>query len=384
MHTIFITGATGNLGSRTLVEFLLNTDARCVVLVYAPNLSDAEEQIRKVLSFWNVEWDVVHDRLTVLCGDTTQKMLGLDSSIFDSLSHTVTHIIHCAAYFKLDMSLEDARRSIVEATENVAMLGIEATKNQVFKHFTYISSLDAVGMQEGTIYETFFDISQLRFLNTYQQAKAEAESYLHSLFLTKQFPITVVRPSMLVGDAQTGKIINPQSLYHIIQDMFLKPPSILLPGRNFRIDPMPINFLAHGMRHMYDAPETCGRVYHFVAGSNHNITIPKFIDLLQTIYYEQLGIRIKKPIFIAPLLPYIFMTILYTFLWGEPKRKVKEQRDMIRYFFLNAKPDNAQMKAFMESRGVEIPNITEYLPTLCAYIIQTQKLPVSLYKTPKT
>lgn len=374
MNTILLTGATGNLGSRILVEFLKDPNIRFKLLVFGKDQKDVEEQIDKILLFWGAN-PVLKNRIDPLVGDMTAgEYLGFSKETYLELAKEVTHIIHCAANFKLDLSLEDARKSIVEGTKYLVLFGKKCQEeNRSFKRFNYISSLDAAGDLQGEIKEEFLGDKQKGYLNTYQAAKAEAEELLQNEYIENNFPITVYRPSMLVGDSENGKIINPQSLYHIINDMFLNPESMVLPGKDFRVDPMPINFLAEGIYQMYDSNETLGKVYHFVSGQNASLTLPKLIDKLQIIYSNTTGKLIPKPIFISPQIPFVLLSVGYFLTLGKVKKSLYLKREMMRYLFLNTNPDNTQMKNFLESRGLKLPLLKDYLQILCEYMIQEKK-----------
>lgn len=370
MNTILLTGATGNLGSRILAEFLkANEDTKFVLLVYGKEYQDAQKQVESVLAFWDCSSDSLN-RIEIFLGDITEATLGFSPEDYTRLTEKVTHVIHCAANFKLDLSLEEARKSILEATKNVVVFGKECQKKGIFKKFNYISTLDVAGNLEGVIREEFLTHTKRKFLNTYQIAKSEAEEYLREQHEKHFFPMTIYRPSMLVGDSQNGKIINLQSLYHIINDMFLRPESKILPGKDFSIDPMPLDLISRGMYLMYDAPETVGKVYHFASGYELSLALPVFIDELQKIYQKITGKIIAKPIFISPLVPYMLISLLCFLSFGSLKKKLNIQKDMIQYFFLDVRFDNSQMKSFLEARGVMIPHLKDYLPVLCAYMIK--------------
>lgn len=379
MHHILITGATGNLGSRTLVELLDNTDAFCILLVYANSDETAVAEVIKTLSFWDRVYNNYADRLLILASDLTKPDLGLTTERYLEVANRTTHIIHCAANFKLDLSLADARASILSATEYLVNLVKSNPHSDSFLRFNYISSLDAAGAAGGSVKETFVPSTEKKFLNTYQQAKAEAEDYLHFLSTTEDFPITVYRPSMLVGDSSTGKIINGQSLYHIIHDMFLSPASSILPGKQFRIDPIPINILATALRYMYDAKETKGRVFNLVSGYEKSLPLPQFVIALQKIYQDLEGSLRPVPRFISPLLPYTLLTIGSFCTFGELNKTLTKQRNLVRYFFLDLRPDNTATSEFLAARGVTIPRIIDYLPVLCQYIYTEHKDPASLH-----
>ncbi len=53
-----------------------------------------------------------------------------------------------------------------------------------------------------------------QFHNTYEHAKFEAEQWLLQK-MEAGFPATIFRPSMVVGDTQTGKIIRFQVFYFL-------------------------------------------------------------------------------------------------------------------------------------------------------------------------
>ncbi len=379
MHTILITGATGNLGSRTLIELLATTDASCILLVYAKTDEAARGEVEKVLQFWSKSYAAYADRLLVVASDLTKSDLGLSPERYLEIANKTTHIIHCAANFKLDLSLEDARASILGATSYLVTLVKSATTPLGFKRFNHISSLDAAGSNGGRVPEHFVRSSVKTFLNTYQQAKAETEDYLHDLYTKEGFPITVYRPSMLVGDSETGKIINGQSLYHIINDMFLHPTSSVLPGKDFRIDPIPINVIAQALRHMYDAPETLGQVFNLVSGYEKSLPVPELVAQLQTIYADLEGTKRSIPRFISPLLPYILLTIGSWCTFGALRQTLTKQRDLVRYFFLDLRPDNQTTSTFLASHDIIIPHIRTYLPRLCRYIFTEHKDPTSLH-----
>jgi len=377
MATIFITGATGNLGSRTAVEILTKTDAKCVLLVYAKSDAEASSAVEQALLFWDIKLADYHSRVEVISGDMTIPTLGLDPHTFERLAKEITHTIHCAANFKLNLSLSEARKSIVESTQNIVSFTNKSFNLGTFKHFQYISSLDALGTLSGPIPEDFIT-SKRQYLNTYQQAKAEAEAYLHKLFIDSQYPVTIYRPSMLVGETTTGKIINPQSLYNIIDDMFLNPVSNILPGKKFIVNPMPVDFIAQGLTLMHDDTETVGKVYHFLSPRTACPTLPQFITQVQKIYAEKYQIVKSVPHFIDARFPYVLVSVLALLTFGNLKNTLREKKMMIKYLLLNAHPHNQQTLDYMQAHGISLPHLEDYLSKLCEYMIVSGKKSTSL------
>lgn len=379
METIVITGATGNLGSRTTVEFLTKTDAHLILLIYAENETSAVSQVKKVLSFWNVEYDEFADRIWCVPCDLTKPKAGIHNDLYQEIASRVTNIIHCAASFKLNLSLEEARSSIVGATRTLTDLAGESHQNGTFERFNYISSLDAAGDMKKPIPETYQPSREKNFLNTYQQAKAEAEDLLFELNKRTGFPFTVYRPSMLVGDSRNGKIINPQSLYHVINDMYLNPALKTLPGKHFRIDPIPIDIAASALLHMHNVTETENQFYNLASGSAKAMPLSVFLQKLDEIYTTLDGTKRSVPRLISPHLPYVVLGILKLITFGKLRKKFSEQFDSVRYFFIMQQPITEKTHEVLRKYALEIPPLPDYLPVLCEYIYVSKKDPVSLH-----
>lgn len=377
MNTILLTGATGNLGSRIMAEFIKHENIKLITLVYAPDQEDAKKQIDKAFAFWECNPDARH-RIEVVKGDITNKhMLGFSEEEYHRIGQEITHIIHCAANFKINLSLEEATKSIVGGTENLVALAQEAHRKGTFRRFNYISSLDALGDLHGVVKEEFLSTTKRNFINTYQITKAMAEDFLIKESKDTNFPITVYRPSMLVGDSKSGKIINPQSMYRMIKDMLLEPASKVLPGKDFSVDPMPLDFISEGMFFMYDAEETKNKAFHLVSGPEASLLLPEFIKEVRDIYKEKTGVDYAVGKFISPEVPYMLLRVA-NFLTFGLIQDLKLQKDMVQYFLLDSRPENKNMKEFLASKGMTIPKLTDYLPILCDYMIKENKAVIDL------
>lgn len=370
MHTnvVLITGATGNLGSRIMAELLTDPHVLLKLLVYAKTDEEAHKAVQNVLTFWECDQHM-HDRIEVFSANITKTHLGLSEEDYTRLAHEITHVIHCAAPFKLNLEIEEAREGILYGTRNVAMLAQAAGPAGVFKHFNHISTIEISGDMEGVVKEEFFSEDTKRtFFNTYEQAKAEAEQYLYKEYTGKGFPVTVYRPAMLVGDSKTGKILNPQSMYHLLTEMFLKPRFPIVPANpHFRIDPIPLDIIARAMCLMYDHTETIGEVYHLTSGKDNTMTLKEFVDALQGIYLKLTGARIKPPYFISPRIFRPFIRIAAALTSGNIQAELLVQRNFIDISLLDVQFDNTKTQGFLRQYGLTIPPLREYLPTLAAY-----------------
>ena len=117
---IFLTGATGFLGTAVLARLVRDTDRRVVALVRARDDGVAAERVRSALAPVLDEDAVASGRVIALAGDLEQPGLGLGAQRRDALAASVTHVVHCAASVSFVLPLERAREINVSSGRSTA------------------------------------------------------------------------------------------------------------------------------------------------------------------------------------------------------------------------------------------------------------------------
>jgi len=204
----FLTGSTGVVGS-ALLRRLARRQARVTLLIRADNDQMLENRLESLLHHCDTP-----DALTIdaVAGDLYAQNLGLPQKVYDRLAGQCTHILHCAGNVHMNLPLEQARRQTLAMTNG--MLTFMRSADQVRK-MEYVSTVGVAGHTSGEMPEAW--IRQPRsFRNTYEAAKAEAEEIVRNE-IEAGLPITVHRPSMVVGDALTGKNISFQVFYYLCE-----------------------------------------------------------------------------------------------------------------------------------------------------------------------
>ncbi len=371
--TIFLTGVTGNLGSRLMRELLRDPEARFKLLVRAENQEEAERSVRDAIAFWDDSAEYFRDRVEIFLGDITRSDLGLSSEATLRLSRETTHIIHCAANFRLDLPLEDARKSIVTGTEYLADFARHCMRaSDSFRRFVYVSTEEIAIPLHGDVPEDFLPLrNENEYFNTYEYAKAEAETSLKRRMDEEGLPLTIVRPGMIVGDSQSGKILNPQGLYYMIRDLFLRPQTPVIPVNNrLQIDAVSVDAVAKSICVLFDAPEAIGRVYHISSGRENFVSLPEFLRLLQSIYRDISGKEQSIRPSLSPKLIYILFSIVLPFTWGLVRSQMNSQRNFLKFYFVDVNVATKNTRDFLASKGVTIPPLREYLPKIVRYYIE--------------
>ncbi len=265
---ILITGATGNIGGKILLTILANEpETEIVALVRGSSKSAAKERLQQAVQVLDRELDLAQfeDRVRVVCGDIAQPMLGLSDADWQDLASTVTHIIHSAAAVQFTLPLECARQINCFGTRNVMELAQQASRIGRLEKVAHISTAYVCGDREGHIYEDE-PAQPCRFSNSYEATKFEAEQHVRSLM--PELPITIFRPSIVVGDSQTGRTLSFNVLYSPLRLIYRGVLKSLTCNPATPLDVVPLEYVARAITHIFLHTDSNGKIYHLVSGAD--------------------------------------------------------------------------------------------------------------------
>lgn len=193
-RTFLVTGATGNLGA-AIVRYLLNETSANVRALVRP-------QSRNLLVFGLTEtalWP--SPRLLIVAGDITVPRCGVSP---DQLPG-ITDIVHCAAEVRWRASPDALLAANVDGVGNLCDLAAQLDRSSPLRHLTCVS----------TAYVQPRRISSRRVApaTAYETSKILAERVAAS----RDLPITIVRPSTLVGESGTGRIETFNGAYFLLR-----------------------------------------------------------------------------------------------------------------------------------------------------------------------
>lgn len=203
--TIALTGATGFLGSH-LMASLLKKGYNIVVFGRPAKNESLKERITLLLRWFGM--DNCSDQITYVDTDLSQDNLGIDKGEYSRLCSVVDSVIHCAS----DTSFSENKREKVMAANINNLKGIlEFSKNANVSFFHYISTAYVAGT--GTIYCKEIFSSAKTFTNVYEESKAAAENIISGFCLKNSINLSVIRPSIVYGDSQSGRSLKFNALY---------------------------------------------------------------------------------------------------------------------------------------------------------------------------
>ncbi|MEW5855505.1 MAG: SDR family oxidoreductase [Myxococcota bacterium] len=252
---VFVTGFPGFIGRRLVTKMLADEPRTSVVaLVEERYLEDA----RKVLAALPRSHA---ERVEVFSGDVTNMDLGLSGEEFQRLSADITDIFHMAAIHKLRIEPGDAERVNVGGTRAVLEFARECPHLERLIHF---SSCYVSGDRIGVITEEELSMGQ-RFRNVYEATKYKAEVLVRAAMT--DLPITVVRPSIVVGDSRTGEMDRFDGIYQVGVLVVTSPLGVPLPMPGDGVAPLnmvPVDFVVTATLALSRDPRAVGRTFHLV------------------------------------------------------------------------------------------------------------------------
>jgi thioester reductase-like protein len=120
------------------------------------------------------------------------------------------------------------------------------------------------GDRHGTVYEEDLDAGQ-RFHNAYERTKYEGERLVRAAM--RQLPITVLRPSIIVGDSKSGEIDKLDGPYYLLVLIATNASGLRLPilGRgDAPLHLVPIDYVIEAAWHAARSDGAAGKTFHLV------------------------------------------------------------------------------------------------------------------------
>lgn len=272
--TIFITGATGSIG-RELVRIILEkTQDQLILMVRPKPAASHEERIEKLLKKMGINGNS-KSRLRVVAGDLTQPRLGLDAGDWNTVVRETDEFYHIAALTNLGAAWEEAEKINLQGTVHVIELAREArTKGKLDRFFYYSTayvagSLTAIHALEDALTEN------PSFANSYEATKFLAEKKVREE--GESFPITIFRPSIVVGDSEKGAISDFNVIYPFIR-LFAHGHLRRIPSRlEHAFNIVPIDFVVKASFAISRQESSRNKTYHLV--SENPATLGMLLEL---------------------------------------------------------------------------------------------------------
>lgn len=272
---VLVTGGTGGVGAEILIRVLEQLRPSRVSLLLR-GLHDGDAHSRGATLAYHLSRRRPGLDLTPLVsvrGDITREDLGLASSVRDALAASLDTIVHSAADTRLGQSRESAQRTNCRGT--AAVLDF-ASRCAGLTRLVHLSTAYVSGDRMGQIREDELDCGQ-GFLNPYERSKFDAETDVRDRMA--DLPITIVRPSIVVGDSRDGRAFATSAILPVLRHVASGRLRDFPGWGSTRLDLVPVDYVADAVCHLLRAPEARAGTFHVTAGWERSITARRLFEL---------------------------------------------------------------------------------------------------------
>ena len=253
--TALVTGYPGFIGKR-LVRRLLDEWAGVAVvcLVEESRRADAEADLARLPVAKRM-------RVRMISGDVRKMDLGLAGLEIGGLAD-VTHVFHLAALQSTSASPALLEAVNVAGVRNVITLARELP---ALRHLVHFSSCFVSGDRQGVILEDADEDPTPTRRSPYEDSKWRGEKIARQAM--GELPISIVRPSVVVGDSATGEVDRFDGVYAMGILIVTSPVGVPVPLPGPGLAPLhlvPVDYLTRVVLQIAASADAVGKTFHVV------------------------------------------------------------------------------------------------------------------------
>ena len=360
--SVLLTGATGFVGMHVLARYLERTEQHVYALVRGSSARDAEQRIARSLSLLFGERHPYGDRVTALRGDLMRPGLGLgDTDDRERLAEDVKEIVHAGASVSFGLDLRTSREINVEGTRRVIELAERCDRRGGLRRLSYVSTAYVAGEHEGCFSEDQLDVGQT-FRNSYEQSKFEAELLVQEH--RGRLPLTVLRPSIVVGESASGWTTSFNVLYWPMR-AFARGAYAALPARrDAPVDVVPVDYVADAIVNLTRAREAEDATFHLTAGASTS-SVGEIVDLT-TAFFDRPAPRLLDP----SLYRRVVHPLLLRLSQDERRRRALERSEVFfPYFAGKTTFDERRARVVLRRGRISPPPLSSYFKRLVEFAL---------------
>jgi nucleoside-diphosphate-sugar epimerase len=321
---MLLTGASGVVG-RAVLRRMRDVDVVCLVHrspVCGPNV-------------------------TAVRGDIAEPMLGLDEEAYADLAARVDAVIHCAAVTEFNRTDGSLEATNIAGTRQVAAFA--AAAGAVLYHVSTAFVHTTAAGDRG------------RTAIGYAASKAAAEQVVRS----SGVPHVILRPSVVIGDSDTGQIAAFQGLHQVAAGLFAGIVPIIPFDPGWPIDFVPADVVADAIGCVVDHRVTAGEFW--LTAGQAALRLDKAVAVAVELARD-LGVPVDVPRFVPPeMFDRLIGPVFLDALPGKIRRTVLRMLEFFTTYLQSGqiKPSSLDQLAALGARP--LPDPRESLRNSLAY-----------------
>ena len=354
---ILLTGATGFVGMELLARWLERSERHIIAPVRAANDRGAADRLDGTLrELFGDGARRYTGRVEAVAADLTEPGLGLTRRRRERIAARIDHVVHSAASVSFSLPLDEARTINVEGTRQVLALAQLALERGGLERCAHVSTAYVSGTHAGRFHEHDLEVGQ-EFRNPYEQSKFEAEQVARA---HEGLPITILRPSIVVGDRRSGWTAAFNVLYWPLR-AFARGHDPAVPAvPSASVDVVSVDYVADAIYALSTAPGGIGETYPHTAGADAS-TVAELTELASR-YFDRPPPRVLAPDDFAAVAEQSS---------GRQRSALEQSSVLFPYFAVRTVFDDARTRARLEPAGIRVSPLADYLERLLDFATRT-------------
>ena len=341
-----------------LARYLERTDRTIYALIRARDDNEADERLRAAARNAVGESHDFEDRLVAVRGDVTLPDLGLQPVVRERLAEHVTEVVHSAASVSFSLPLDKARAINLEGTRRVLELAELCAERGGLERLSHVSTAYVAGTHRGPFYEDDLNRGQ-HFNNSYELSKWEAEKLVRSR--SDRLPTTVLRPSIVVGESDSGWTPAFNVVYGPLRAYSRGSLNAVPARRSAPADVVPVDYVADAILELSARPESVDRTYALAAGPEAS-TVGELIDMSAGAFGRRRALALR---------PSLYRRLVHPWLMrrgsASRRRVLKRAEVYFPYFDVRADFDTEAATEALAPAGIHVPRLERYFDALVRF-----------------
>jgi nucleoside-diphosphate-sugar epimerase len=232
----------------------------------------------------------------------------------------------------------------------------------VLRHFVHVSTAYVAGRHRGEFSEEDLQLGQ-RFRNPYERSKFEAELLVRDQ--ARELPaVTIVRPSIIVGESTTGWTPSFNVLYVPVRAFQQRKLRVLPADPTALVDVVPVDHVADAILHLTDHTAETLSTYHLVAGEQA-MTVGKLVELSARHLHR------PRPPIVPPAAYRAAHPLLLATARGRRRAALKRAAPFLPYYAMGVRYRRDRAARALDPAGLRPPRLESYYRRLLDYAISS-------------
>ena len=261
---IFLTGATGYIGSYLAAGLLEQHGESLNLLVRAADTGEAQRRLWHSLQL-HFDFPAFREhlsaRIRIFRGDLTAPRFGLAEEEYELLAASTDSVLHCAA--SLNRKSEKSCLNVnLRGTLEVAQLARRAQDSHGLRRFSEVSTVAVAGQRSNELVTEDAAIDWGRSdYDPYARTKKFCEHMIGELLA--DVPRTIFRPSIVLGDSRRAETTQ----FDMVRAFVFLGSLPVLPFRpDDCVDIVPVDYVADAIVTLHQNPRPKHEIYHLSSG----------------------------------------------------------------------------------------------------------------------